>query len=446
MRRSSEAWERPPFSTPPTPRAARQIRRCRSCTGWSSSAPRIPQPSADGSAPTTSCSDGTPTSCSIAIARPPRRHAELIEDAGGLEIADLGSRNGTRVRGAKVARRRLEVGDYVEVGSFGFLVARARERRALRSDTSLVGDSHAFQRVLAEVEALAASRATALVRGAPGTGRTAVAARIHARSRPEGPLVWLDARASHEVEGALRDPARLVDSAADGTLVVECVDAASSETLTALGVLLSAAERGRCRVLLTSGRDAAAVGATWTVDLPSLDERRDDLPALVATFARASGLDVALSSTVHAHLASRSYPGNVRELATIVERLARTAKEEHALALGLEEEPPTSPTIRILRGGHAFYLGRRRVDLRASPRLAAVLAALVEAHGEGTECLAAETIAEKAWRGERIIPDAAKNRVYVAVSSLRKLGLRRVIARASVGYSLTGDFVVTDGP
>ncbi len=188
------------------------------------------------------------------------------------------------------------------------------------------------------------------------------------------------------------------------------------------------------------------MGATWTVDLPSLDERRDDLPALVATFARASGLDVALSSTVHAHLASRSYPGNVRELATIVERLARTAKEEHALALGLEEEPPTSPTIRILRGGHAFYLGRRRVDLRASPRLAAVLAALVEAHGEGTECLAAETIAEKAWRGERIIPDAAKNRVYVAVSSLRKLGLRRVIARASVGYSLTGDFVVTDGP
>jgi len=375
-----------------------------------------------------------------------RRHAELVEDAGGLEIVDLGSRNGTRVRGAKVGRRRLDAGDYVELGSFGFIVGRARERRELRTDEVLVGDSHAFQRVLAEVEALAASSATALVRGDMGTGRTTVCERIHARSRAEKPLVWIDARDEKDLEAALRDKARLVASTAGGTLVFECVDDATPQSIAAIGVLLSAAEREGCRVLLTARRGGALGGAsTWTVDLPSLDERRDDLPALVATFAHASGADLLLTPSLHAHLAARPYPGNVKELAAVVERLARTAPEERARALGLDEEPPPSaPTIRIVRGGSAFYMDRQRVDLGTSPRLAAVLAALVEAHGAGRGSLAAETIAEKAWPGERILPHAAKNRVYVAVSSLRKLGLRRVLAHASEGYALSGDFVVTD--
>ncbi len=380
-----------------------------------------------------------------------RQHAELVETEAGLEIVDLGSRNGTRVRGATVARKRLEVGDYVEVGSFGFVVARARELRQLDEDDALVGDSHPFQKVLAEIRSLAASRANALVYGPAGTGRTLVCERVHLRSRPEAAIVWLDARATEEMVAAMRAPRSILERAEGGTLVVECVDEASAATREGLPVLFAAAERAQCRVLSTAADPAAAgrFGATgtWALELPSLDERRDDLPALVAHFARRIGVDVDLSSAEHAALATRAYPGNVKELFALVERLARTEPEERGTVLGLGGTVGLrSHVVRIARSGSRFDAGGTRVDLATSPRLAAVLGALVEAHGTERGSIDAEVIAQKAWPGERIIPRAARNRVYVAVSSLRKLGLRGVIAHANEGYALTGDFVLADDP
>ncbi len=41
---------------------------------------------------------------------------------------------------------------------------------------------------------------------------------------------------------------------------------------------------------------------------------------------------------------------------------------------------------------------------------------------------------EAAWPGERMLPEAARARVYVAISSLRKLGLRDVIVKRDDGY------------
>jgi pSer/pThr/pTyr-binding forkhead associated (FHA) protein len=47
-----------------------------------------------------------------------RRHAQLLHETNGYEIEDLGSVNGTRVNGAAVQRRRLEVGDEIEIGEY----------------------------------------------------------------------------------------------------------------------------------------------------------------------------------------------------------------------------------------------------------------------------------------------------------------------------------------
>jgi len=49
-----------------------------------------------------------------------RRHAELLKTAEGWKIADLGSRNGTRVNGEAVEERLLQPGDEVSLGSFTF--------------------------------------------------------------------------------------------------------------------------------------------------------------------------------------------------------------------------------------------------------------------------------------------------------------------------------------
>ncbi|MGC8764233.1 MAG: adenylate/guanylate cyclase domain-containing protein [Acidobacteriota bacterium] len=49
-----------------------------------------------------------------------RRHAELLMTPEGWKIADLGSRNGTRVNGEPVEERLLQPGDEVSLGSFSF--------------------------------------------------------------------------------------------------------------------------------------------------------------------------------------------------------------------------------------------------------------------------------------------------------------------------------------
>lgn len=76
-------------------------------------------------------------------------------------------------------------------------------------------------------------------------------------------------------------------------------------------------------------------------------------------------------------------------------------------------------------------------DLRQHPVLRRILFALVEQHraqpGVG---LSLDAIQRAAWPGERIRVDAAANRIYVAVSKLRRRGLRDVLLRQDDGYAL----------
>jgi hypothetical protein len=46
-----------------------------------------------------------------------RKHAGIRKADGAYELADLGSTNGVYVNGEKVARRKLEVGDVIRVGT-----------------------------------------------------------------------------------------------------------------------------------------------------------------------------------------------------------------------------------------------------------------------------------------------------------------------------------------
>jgi hypothetical protein len=46
-----------------------------------------------------------------------RKHVGIKKVDGGYELADLGSTNGVYVNGEKVARRKLEVGDVIRVGT-----------------------------------------------------------------------------------------------------------------------------------------------------------------------------------------------------------------------------------------------------------------------------------------------------------------------------------------
>jgi DNA-binding winged helix-turn-helix (wHTH) protein len=48
--------------------------------------------------------------------------------------------------------------------------------------------------------------------------------------------------------------------------------------------------------------------------------------------------------------------------------------------------------------------------------------------------MSADTLCEHVWPGERIMPEAATNRLYVTISGLRRDGLRDVILNVEGGY------------
>jgi hypothetical protein len=56
-----------------------------------------------------------------------------------------------------------------------------------------------------------------------------------------------------------------------------------------------------------------------------------------------------------------------------------------------------------------------------------------EAPGRGVPLAALQ---EAGWPGERILPHAAQNRIYVAMNQLRKLGLKDALRRSGEGYFL----------
>src|SRR3954470_23192380 len=76
-------------------------------------------------------------------------------------------------------------------------------------------------------------------------------------------------------------------------------------------------------------------------------------------------------------------------------------------------------------------------DLRERHAVRRLLQKLVDhqrdAPGRG---LSLTELREAGWPGERMLPDAASNRIYVAMTQLRKLGLKGWLKRSDEGYFL----------
>jgi hypothetical protein len=80
----------------------------------------------------------------------------------------------------------------------------------------------------------------------------------------------------------------------------------------------------------------------------------------------------------------------------------------------------------VLPSGQAVMLGRH------GP-LWNIVVALTNAHARDE--LSVQDLAEAGWPGERMSRPAARNRVHVALSTLRALGFADVLVRGGVGYA-----------
>jgi predicted ATPase len=78
-----------------------------------------------------------------------------------------------------------------------------------------------------------------------------------------------------------------------------------------------------------------------------------------------------------------------------------------------------------------------RVDLARRPKLRLLLEALIEKRLTSPgDPATAEWLIARVWPGERILPEACASRLYVAIATVRKLGLHDVLVTRTDGYLL----------
>ena len=245
-----------------------------------------------------------------------------------------------------------------------------RENLALREEIDqasmfeeIVGTSSALQRVLCRVARVAPTDSTVLITGETGTGKELVARAIHKHSqRAERAFVSVNCAATppsliaselfgHEkgaFTGAAQRRLGRFELAEGGTLFLDEVGELPAETQLALLRVLQEREFERVGGTQSISADVRVIAATnqalqraivagtfrmdlfyrlnvFPIEVPSLRERSDDIPMLVAYFiARYAGkTGKRIRSIEKATLElfqSYRWPGNIRELQNVVER------------------------------------------------------------------------------------------------------------------------------
>ncbi len=264
---------------------------------------------------------------------------------------------------------------------------------------NIVGRDHRMQRIFEVIDSVADTRATVLITGESGTGKSLIARAIHRRSgRRDKPFVEIACGALPETlleselfghvagafTGATGDKLGKFKQADQGTIFLDEISTASAAMQVKLLRVLQDFEfeqvgggktfKVDTRVILATNEDLAAAVADGrfrqdlyyrinviNIELPPLRERISDIPALAEHFlARVcedtgrpvQGFDDQAISAMQRY----RWPGNVRELQNVVERAVLLGKGDRvrvadlpatlASAAPMEATPSTGRTLK----------------------------------------------------------------------------------------------------
>ena len=283
---------------------------------------------------------------------------------------------------AETAVEAMKLGayDYItkpfKVDEIKLVIQKALEKRYLRKENILlrreiesragfanfIGTSAPMQRVFSLIRQVADTKSTVLITGDSGTGKELVARAIHFNSsRKGGPFVTVNCGALPETlleselfgymkgafTGATSNKQGLFEAATGGTIFLDEISATTPALQIKLLRVLQEREFMRvggtveikmdARVIAASNRDLLSEVSKGTfredlyyrlnvipIHLPSLRERREDIPLLVELFLKKfSGEKEPKKITPEAMnlLMNQRWPGNVRELENTIERL-----------------------------------------------------------------------------------------------------------------------------
>jgi formate hydrogenlyase transcriptional activator len=258
----------------------------------------------------------------------------------------------------------------------------------------IVGSSEALRRVLAQVDKVAPTDSTVLIFGETGTGKELIARSIHKRSkRSQRAFIAVNCAAipqsliaselfGHEkgaFTGAAQRRLGRFESADGGTIFLDEVGELPMETQIALLRVLQDKKIERVgssqsisvdiRVLAATNRDLnAAIAAgdfrrdlyyrlnVVPIEIPSLRERKDDIPLLVEylidRYAQTAGKKIRnIERRTLALFGSYDWPGNIRELQNVVERAVILSDGETFSVdetwFTKAEQKPAGPTVPL---------------------------------------------------------------------------------------------------
>ncbi|MDF3069481.1 MAG: Sigma-54 dependent response regulator [Polyangiaceae bacterium] len=318
-----------------------------------------------------------------------RVHAEVVRDGRRLVVRDLGSRNGVLVNGRKVQSAALEPLDEVRIGDaiFKFVEEHAEELSRYRIDGALphgearraqnpsaLAGGYQIDAIVAEIERVAATPLSVIVRGPSGTGKEVIASELHRLSGRRGKLAAINCTALPQnlieselfgykrgaFSGADRDKPGLIRHADGGTLLLDEIGDMPPEAQAKLLRVLQAREVLPLGANVPEPVDVRVVAAThrdleklqregkfredlfarlneYSVELPALHERKEDVYLLTQTFlARHGGSGKTPSFAFMSGLLHYDFPYNVRELEACIKRAL-------ALSDGATLEPEVLP-------------------------------------------------------------------------------------------------------
>jgi two-component system, NtrC family, nitrogen regulation response regulator NtrX len=316
-----------------------------------------------------------------------REHPEIpiviISGHGNIEIAVAAIKQGAY--------------DFIEkpfnIDQLMVVIRRAMETSRLRRENQelkrgdapsaeMLGDSAAFRSLKGQLDKVTRSNGRVMLTGAPGAGKEIAARYIHGQSnRAEAPFVTVASAAieperMEEVLFGRESPERgiekgLLEQANGGVIYFdEVADMPLGTQSKILRVLVDqqftrVGGAGKLqvdlRVISSTTRDLGELIKTGgfrqelyhrlnvvPIHVPSLEERREDIPMLaehfIAQLNRSQGLPLRkLADDARAMLQTMNWPGNVRQLKNVVERvliLGETTELISARELPSGDEPP----------------------------------------------------------------------------------------------------------
>jgi Nif-specific regulatory protein len=312
----------------------------------------------------------------------------------------------------------------------------------------IIGHSKAMQEVFSIIKKIGDSKATALLLGESGTGKELVARAIHeSGKRDTKPFIKINCAALPETlleselfgheKGAFTGahaarPGRF-ELAEGGTIFLDEIGEMPLALQAKMLRILQEKQFERIGGIKTYSADVRIIAATnvsleneiakgkFRADLfyrlnvvqillPPLRERRDDIPLLFNHFLQKSNSrnekDLKITSELLDFLIDYAWPGNVREMQNLVERMVILAEADH---LSLNDLPPNmtlSPSPRQ----DSFHAKESETD-RPRPSLP----------GESLEAIE-----------QREIEAALKRNGWVQVRAARELGL----TQRQIGYRI----------